>query len=292
MDGQLHDLYASAPVGVDGGWPWLPIVMALMLAITTIVYLRGWSRVRRIAPQMRSPWRPCAFIAGLAAVWVVAGSPLAHLHHDLLLAHMAQHLLLSLCAAPLILLGAPMVPVRDGIPLRGVRDRVGRLFQASAMRALGKTIGDPAVCWGLAMLVFVGWHLPWLFELAWRSARWHLIEQTSFFVSGLLFWWPVIQPWPSTARSPRWSMPLYLFLATLPCDVLSAFLAFSDRLVYSVYVRGAPHAGMTALQDQAAAGALMWFSVTFAYAVPAAVMMFNVLSTERPRTDVSSAAGA
>ena len=68
--------------------------------------------------------------------------------------------------------------------------------------------------------------------------RWHLIEDASFFVSGLLFWWPVIQPWPSTAKWPRWSMPLYLFLATLPCDVLSAFLAFSDRLVYSVYTLG------------------------------------------------------
>jgi hypothetical protein len=49
--------------------------------------------------------------------------------------------------------------------------------------------------------------------------------------TGLLFCWPVVQPWPSVARWPRWSTPLYLFLATLPCDALSAYLVFCDRVV-------------------------------------------------------------
>jgi hypothetical protein len=75
-------------------------------------------------------------------------------------------------------------------------------------------------------------------------------------------WSPQMEAWsgapiPSKATKwPRWSMPLYLFLATLPCDVLSAFLAFSDRLVYPAYALGPRHAGMTALQDQVSAGAL------------------------------------
>ena len=30
-------------------------------------------------------------------------------------------------------------------------------------------------------------------------------------------------------------MLLYLFLATLPCDVLSGFLVFSDRVAYPMY---------------------------------------------------------
>src|SRR2546429_1284410 len=53
----------------------------------------------------------------------------------------------------------------------------------------------------------------------------------------LLFWWPVVQPWPGVARWPRWSMLLYLFLATLPCDVLSGLLVFSDRVAYPMYLR-------------------------------------------------------
>jgi len=64
------------------------------------------------------------------------------------------------------------------------------------------------------------------------------VEHACFLGSGFLFWWPVVQPWPSVPRWPRWSMLLYLFLATLPCDILSAFLAFCDRVVYTVYL---PH---------------------------------------------------
>jgi putative membrane protein len=214
----------------------------------------------------RSLWRSYAFLAGLAVLWGVFGSPLGHLHHQHLFGHMLQHLLLSLGAAPLILLGAPMI-WPDGIPWRI----------------------NPAVCWGIAMLVFVGWHVPALFELSWRSARWHSIEEASFFISGLLFWWPVIQPWPSARAWPRWSMSLYLFLATLPCDVLSAFLAFSDRLVYRAYAADPQHAGMTALQDQVGAGALMWLCVTFAYGIPAAIIMLNALSPRYQRRDLRSA---
>jgi hypothetical protein len=44
-----------------------------------------------------------------------------------------------------------------------------------------------------------------------------------------------VQSSPSATRSPRWSMALYLFLATLPCDILSAFLVFCNRLVYPFY---------------------------------------------------------
>jgi putative membrane protein len=82
-------------------------------------------------------------------------------------------------------------------------------------------------------------------------------------------------------------VPIYLFLATLPCDALSAFLAFSDHAVYQPYASG--HAGMfglSPLDDQALAGALMWVAVTFAYLIPALVMTGRLFRTDgatRPR---------
>jgi cytochrome c oxidase assembly factor CtaG len=78
-------------------------------------------------------------------------------------------------------------------------------------------------------------------------------------------------------------MPLYLFLATLPCDALSAFLVFSDRVVYPVYLDAPRHFGLSALQDQEWAGAVMWLCVTVAYAIPAAVITTRMLSEpDRP----------
>lgn len=289
-----HLLHLHAPAGFDAGPSWVSIVLVWMLVMALLIHATRGARARRIAPQSQSPWRVCAFMGGLLTVWVALGSPLAGLHHELLLAHMLQHLLLSLCAAPLFLLGASIVGIRpwQRVPGRVPRTRAERLFGSAPMRALGRTLAAPAVCWGVSMLVLVGWHLPALFDLAWRSARWHAIECASFFVSGLLFWLPVIRPWPGTAKWPRWSMPLYLFTATLPCDVLSAFLAFSDRLVYPAYALAPRHAGMTALQDQAGAGALMWMSVTFAYGVPAAVITLAELSRPQQSRDLNRVTGA
>jgi cytochrome c oxidase assembly factor CtaG len=87
-----------------------------------------------------------------------------------------------------------------------------------------------------------------------------------------------VQSLPSGTRPPRWSMALYLFLATLPCDILSAFLVFCNRLVYPFY-RSTPQLfSMAPLQDQECAGALMWFWVTFAYLFPAVAITVQILS--------------
>jgi putative membrane protein len=255
-------------------------MLATTLILTALVYLRGWLRLRRLLPDITSRWWRRAFLGGLFTLWAALGSPLAAFDEALLSAHMVQHILLSAVAAPLLLLGAPALPLLHGIPRGFVSRGVARLLQSTPVRALGRILGEPAVCWSVAMVVFIGWHTPSLFQLGLGSERWHAIEHASFLGSGLLFWWPVVQPWPSTARWPRWSVPLYLFVATLPCDALSAFLAFSDRVVYHAYLSAPRHFGLSVLQDQECAGAVMWVSVTIAYVIPAAVIMTKVLSPE------------
>jgi putative membrane protein len=267
-----HEFAAESP-----GW-----TLALALAgAAAALYCRGWLRVRRRLPEIASPWHPTAFLGGLVALWIAAGSPLAACDGDLLTFHMVQHLLLTTVAAPLILLGAPALPLLYGFPdlvrLRGLAPAL----RWQPVRAVSRVLGQPAVCWAMAMIVFLGWHIPATFELGRRSMPWHVFEQATFFASGLLFWWPVIQPWPSTPALPRWSVPLYLFLATLPCDALSAFLAFSDRVIYPAYLSVPRHFGLSALQDQEQAGALMWLVVTIAYVLPAGIIMISVLSPKR-----------
>src|SRR5262249_36047293 len=113
--------------------------------------------------------------------------------------------------------------------------------------------------------------------LGMQSQTWHLVEHMSFLASGLLFWWPVVQPWPSVPRWPRWSMLLYLFLATLPCDILSGLLVFADRVAYPMYLSTPGQLGLSALEDQQCAGALMWTCVTVVFLVVGTILSTQLL---------------
>jgi cytochrome c oxidase assembly factor CtaG len=104
-------------------------------------------------------------------------------------------------------------------------------------------------------------------------------------VAGLLFWWPVVQPWPNAPTEPRWSILLYLFLATLPCDILSAFLVFSERIAYPVYLSASRLSNFSVLADQQCAGALMWTCITIVYLVPAAILSTRLLAPPNSRTE-------
>jgi cytochrome c oxidase assembly factor CtaG len=73
-------------------------------------------------------------------------------------------------------------------------------------------------------------------------------------------------------------MLVYLFLATLPCDILSAFLVFCDRVVYTVYLSTPKHFAISALADQQCAGALMWTCITIVYLLAAAILSTLLLS--------------
>ncbi len=124
----------------------------------------------------------------------------------------------------------------------------------------------------------LGWHVPGPYELALSSSSWHEFEHACFLFASLLFWWPVVQPWPSVARWPRWSMVPYLLIGDLQNTILSAILVFSDRVLYPTYAAVPRVFGFSALQDQAAAGAIMWVVGSTAFIVPAVIVAIQCLS--------------
>ncbi|MES1260817.1 MAG: cytochrome c oxidase assembly protein [Acidobacteriota bacterium] len=256
----------------------LPVPATLALVLAAWYYLRGWLHLRKILPTAIPPWRAAAFLFGTLLVWIAIGSPLAALDEALLSVHMLQHLLLMTAGPPLILLGSPVLPLLHGLPKLFIRGVWGPFFRLPPVRRLERILTNPVLCWLAAPVALLGWHVPAAYELGLRSEWWHAIEHGSFLTAGLLFWWPVIPSWPGVSR-PRWSLVLYLFLATLPCDALSAFLAFCDRVVYPSYLVTPRRVGITALQDQQCAGALMWVCVTFACLVPAVAITTRLLST-------------
>jgi cytochrome c oxidase assembly factor CtaG len=88
----------------------------------------------------------------------------------------------------------------------------------------------------------------------------------------------VIQPFPSEPVWPRWTIPLYLFFGMMPGGALGAFLCFSDRVLYPAYAAAPNLFGMTPLEDQVFAGALMWVVGTFVYLIHTIVITMQLLS--------------
>src|SRR4029077_15168199 len=203
-----------------------PVPLTIALLFTAWLYLRGWIYVRLRSPEVNPTSRALRSFLVLLLVATALGSPLAAYDHDLLTVHMIKHLLLMTFAPALILLGEPIRALSHGMP-RWAHSYSAPL-QWPMVRRIAGSVTRPAVCWTVSAVTLIAWHLPVLFTLSLRSSTGHAVEQTTFLVAGLLFWLPVVRPWPSASTEPQWSILLYLFLATLPCDILSGFLVFSD----------------------------------------------------------------
>jgi cytochrome c oxidase assembly factor CtaG len=256
-----------------------PVPLTLVLLLVASFYMRGWISVRSESGTPIPTWKATSFLLGLLLIWMAWGSPLAAYDHSLLTAHMIKHLLLMTFAPPLILLGDPLKFLWHGSPLLA-RSALSRALGRTLVHRLGRILTLPALCLTVSALTLLAWHLPALFTLCVQSEIWHTFEQITFLAAGLLFWWPVVQPWPSASTGARWSMLLYLFLATLPCDILSGFLVFSDRLAYPVYLSAPRVLGFSVLEDQQCAASLMWTCITLVYLVPAAIICMRLLAPQ------------
>jgi putative membrane protein len=262
-----------------------PVPLTLAMVLAAFLYLRGWLHLRSSCVNIIPSWRAGSFFLGLFLTWVALGSPLSAFDEELLTVHMVQHLLLMTIAPPLILVGAPVMPMLHGLPGQFVQVVVGPLFRWPLLQRVGRVISHPAFCWLAAAAALVGWHVPAAFTLGLQSEAGHVVEHACFLGAGFLFWWPVVQPWPSVAVWPRWSILLYLFFATLPCDILSGFLVFCDRVVYPVYLSTPRLFDISALEDQQRAAALMWTCVTIIYLVPAVILTTRLLAVQSSQED-------
>lgn len=274
----LHPV--AGPHAATSGAESAPAWLALGLLVLGAVYLRGFARLWRAGhPRLALP-RALAFAAGVAALLAALVSPLDALADRLLLAHMGQHVLLMMVAPPLLWLGLPLAPLLRGLP-RVLERPVARLLSRRPVRRLGLFAGHPVTAW----LAFVAttwlWHTPALYELALRSEAWHAVEHACFVLAALLFWWPVIQPWPSHPRWPRWAMLPYLALADLQNTALSALLTFSGRVLYPSYAALPRPFELSPLQDQAAAGVLMWVPGSLAFLLPLGWIVAELLAPRR-----------
>src|SRR4029453_1564034 len=180
-------------------WPFEPW-LAVSLLLTAVIYLRGWLVLRRRNSRRWHICQPSAFLGGLATIYLALASPIEPFASLLLQVHMLQHLLLIMATPALIWLGAPPVPMLRGLPRSMVTYWLAPLFSSPLLRLFFSRLTHPAA----ALPIFVAatwlWHTPALYDLALRSSGWHYVQHACFLGTGLLFWYPVVRPYPSPAR--------------------------------------------------------------------------------------------
>jgi len=259
-------------------------VVVWIMPVIAVWYTHGFRIVHRQMPSRYPVWRIVSLLAGVLVVFLAVASPLHAWGEMRLYLHMSQHMLLTMLAPPLLWCGQPVIPLLRALPPRLIKRLISPLLISTALRAIGRTITHPMVCWLALSSAIIVWHLPRCYELVLHSEFWHDVQHECFFVGALLFWWPVVDVWPSRSPWARWAMIPYLVSADLINTAQSAILSFSSQLLYPSYASVFHPAGFSPMADQALAGVVMWVPGSIAFLVPAIVLSMQIF--DRPTTRV------
>lgn len=269
-----------APSALDllGSWSLDP-GLAGALALSAVAYAAGV----RAAPRWPR-WRSVAFAAGLAALAVALESGVDGWADRLLAVHMAQHVLLTMAAAPLLVLGAPERLALRALP-RGARQRLARGLRGRLARVLARPLAGwlalPAAMVALhapAVLAYLTGH-PWAHHLA------HLV----LIAAGVLFWVPVAGGELAPRRLSALGRLAYLFAAMAPMGAIGAVLTTAPDVLYPRYAASAARLGVTAIDDQSLAGAVMWVGGGYALVAATLAAVWAALVAEERRARVREA---
>lgn len=186
------------------------------------------------------------FIAAIIVLWAGSDWPIHDIGEDYLYSvHMVQHMMLSYILPPLALLATP---TWLGRVLLG--DQAGRLYR------FVRRFTRPVVAGLIFNFCVMMLHLPVLVDAAVDSGIVHYALHVVVVGSSLLMWMPVCGPLPEFRIGPGPTM-IYLFLQSVVPTVPAAWLTFAESPIYEVYNRPVRLWGLSVIDDQQLAGAIM-----------------------------------
>ncbi|MBI2087751.1 MAG: cytochrome c oxidase assembly protein [Deltaproteobacteria bacterium] len=276
-----HLAWGHHPAGgsPSSAWHWRPDVL-LLLVLFGFIYARGWLRLRKRSGRVVYKSQLALYLVGLVSVGVALVSPIHALASALLSMHMVQHLLLLMIAPLCFPLANPVAAFLWGLPRR-IRHRVGRLFvRASSFRYGLWVLTFMPVAWSIYVTNLWAWHHPVLYQMALRNIWVHDLEHLLFFSTALLFWWPVVNPAPRLHGLISYGYRIvYLIAATLQNTLLGMAISLPERLLYPFYAAVPRLRDLSAINDQALGGGIMWISGHM-YLIPIIVLVYRMLSYE------------
>jgi putative membrane protein len=195
------------------------------------------------------------FLTGIVVLFLILVSPISMLGKTYLFsANMVQHITLLLIVPLLLLLGIP-------------NSISGRESDWPTFMKIMRMLGQPVIAWFFGVGSMWIWHLPSLHKAALQYEYLYIIQQVSFIIFGIIFWWPIFGPIKRMRLSPLIST-LYLASACLSCSILGILITFASVGLYSAYLNPVDTYGILSLLrndlcltpgvDQQIGGLTMW----------------------------------
>jgi putative membrane protein len=223
-------------------WTLDPLQLAPVVLAAFGYAMRARTLRRHGTPVQR--WRIGLFSLGIALLVLAFTSPVATIgERELFSIHMLQHVVIG-DLAPLCLLAGLSGPILR--PLLALRP-VERL----------RALANPAVALPIWAVNLYLWHVPFLYEAAVHHSVVHALEHVCFFSAGVIVWLPVLETLPAPEWFGTGPKLAYIAVVRLVETVLGNVFVWSGEVFYDVYARGDELWGISPLQDQGLAGAVM-----------------------------------
>lgn len=211
----------NEPILVGGlvflGWLWAVLAGPLRARMRE---LAGVTAEPNVFPRRHA----IKFYTALVIFYLAVGSPLDQVGEAYLLSvHMLQHQLLIYPAAIFFLLGIPSWMIDPVLQ-----------YNATALR-VARFLTRPLNCALIFLLIFGGWHTPWMYDAALNNKLIHVSEHLMFFAAALFYWWPLLSPSRVLPKSGYGAQMLYLLGVIIGMMPIHAYITFSNDILYPTY---------------------------------------------------------
>lgn len=267
-------------------WSFDPeIIVALLLAAA--VYVAG---LRRSPRDERRPrlWSHLAFFGGLLALFAALQSPIEPIADHVFIVHQVEHMLLRTVGPMLIMLAAPQAVLLRGLP-GGVRRRlVAPLVGSPFVQAIFSVLANPAVATALFVFASYFWMIPRYHDIAILDEPIHYLWHVTLLVSGLIFFWRLLDPRPYPHGASLPTRLLMFWVAIMGNILLGAYLSFKQVVLYGAYNETGRMFGLDPLTDETFGGLTMWVPGSMMLAL-AGLAVVHRWARQEERTDARHA---
>ncbi len=240
--------------------PWEPSYgLVAIFVIAGGLFARGAARVRM------SAWRRAAFWTGLALFYVALHTKVDYYAEHQFFVHRLQHLVLHHLAPLLLMASYPGGALRAGLPFAW-RGGLRRWQAGRSARIAALVLLNPAFISAAFVVSVLVWLIPSVQFISMLDWRIYLFMNGSVAISGLLYWWMVLDHRPSPPSRTRPGLRVLSPIITMTPQILAgAVITFASRDLYPVFTLcGRAFTTIPPALDQSLGGLIMW--------VPAAVL--------------------